>query len=124
MQKGLGRQALETVSALAVVIPVWNWAEHYAYEFRGYHAAGGEYIFILAVYLAAYRVAGQFFELLESQVAKKRMKCKSVSRKGTIYKIRWDRIVCGKSGMHKKTCQNKIIRWKDIEEKERRKNNK
>lgn len=52
----LKQQLIETGYALIVTYSLGRWAIHYAYLERGYIATGGEYLFILWVYILSYKV--------------------------------------------------------------------
>lgn len=65
IRKGLIRQFLQNAAAMAVTNFAGNWAVRYAYENRGYLAAGGEYLFIPVVFLSAYAGCSWFLDILE-----------------------------------------------------------
>jgi hypothetical protein len=61
-RKSMHRQVAETAFALAVTGIAGKWAVSYAGAQRGYEAAGGEYVFILLVYWAAYLLIQHVFD--------------------------------------------------------------
>jgi len=63
-RKAMYRQLVEAGIALVVTYVAGKWAVQYAYIERGYEAVGGEYIFILAVYWAAYRFIRFVFSIV------------------------------------------------------------
>lgn len=65
MLKRLIRQLMQAAMAMAVTFQAGNWAVRYAYENRGYEAAGGEYLFIPIVYLGVYAGSCWLFDMLE-----------------------------------------------------------
>lgn len=111
MRKRLVRQALETAYALIIVFPVWNWAVQYAYEFRGYRAAGGEYIFILAVYPAAYRIAVYVVDGLEYLVSKARQTYSVWRKKGGTGKAYREQGSCCVHVTVDNRCRNEDSGW-------------
>lgn len=65
IRKGFIRQFLQNVTAMAVTIFAGSWAVRYAYDNRGYFAAGGEYLFIPFVFLGTYVGCNWLFDILE-----------------------------------------------------------
>lgn len=53
--------------ALAAACLAGKWAICYAYEERGYMAAGGEYFFIIAVFAGTYKIMVLLFRILEEK---------------------------------------------------------
>lgn len=66
--KWIGWPTVLMVYALAVTYMVGKWAIRYAYLERGYDAVGGEYLFILMVAWAAYRLINVFLKVLEDEM--------------------------------------------------------
>lgn len=64
---GLVRGLAELGLTLAVTYTVGKWAFHAAYLERGYEAAGGEYLLVLLVCVAAYKVIHYIFDVLEAE---------------------------------------------------------
>lgn len=71
------RQLFQSAYGLAMAYAAGSWAVSHAYQCRGYTAAGSEYIFILAVYWACYKMAGIFI----CMAARIRTKSKSYQKK-------------------------------------------
>ncbi len=61
------RQVMETGYALMVACAAGKWSFHYAYQQRGYEAVGGECLFVLAAYLAAYQAIRYLFDTLRGK---------------------------------------------------------
>ncbi len=68
MLKGFIRQVLEMATALGAANIAGDWAVHYAFEYRGYQAVGGEYLFIAAVFMLVYNIASYVLDVLEERL--------------------------------------------------------
>lgn len=66
-----GWQIIKRIAALlyslVVTFMAGEWAVKYAFMERGYKAVGGEYLFIVAVSLSAYKVINIFLNELEDK---------------------------------------------------------
>ncbi len=65
MRKTLKRDLIAVIWTLLVTYAIGKWAFHLAYIERGYEAAGGEYLLILAVYWGAWKAINCLFDSLE-----------------------------------------------------------
>lgn len=64
-RKEIVRQLVEAAYALIITIALGKWSIHMAYVERGYKSIGGEYLFILIVYLIAWKAIHYLFDTLE-----------------------------------------------------------
>lgn len=90
MLNGFIRQFMQAASAIAVTFEAGNWAVHYANEIRGYEAAGGEYLFILSVYISAYAGSSWLIDILEE------LHCQRISQRQKSESDRNDKGVTGR----------------------------
>ncbi|MCI9545362.1 MAG: hypothetical protein HFH60_01535 [Lachnospiraceae bacterium] len=70
-------QIIEVDCAVAVACLAGRWVIRYTYLERGHAAVGGEWLFILLVYWAAYKAAHKIFSALSLGSAKKERPVKS-----------------------------------------------
>ena len=68
MLRRIVQQFFAAAAAMAVTFLTGNWAVQYAYERRGYQAAGGAYLFIPVVYFGVYTAVGFLSEWIKQQV--------------------------------------------------------
>lgn len=83
------RQLFQSAFGLAAAYTAGSWAIDHAYACRGYDAAGSEYIFILAVYWAFYKIAGICICLPRKIHAR----CKSYQKKCDVCQNRQNNII-------------------------------
>ena len=62
MMREFFRQFFAALLAMAAAFQAGNWAISYAFEHRGYQAAGGEYLFIPIVYFGVYTAVIYLFD--------------------------------------------------------------
>lgn len=62
------KNAIAIVYSLLITVLLGKWAIFTAYIERGYEAVGGEYMFILVVYVVAYKCISWMLKNLEEEI--------------------------------------------------------